>query len=93
MPLSMPPRRVEGHAPTLRTVYEVERILRKAQSEGPISLEEIKRRMSAKRVRHETVRHAVEHYKRLGLAVEGGTGILWTYHPDEAFWRERVSEL
>lgn len=93
MDLAPPPRRVEGHAPTLRTVYSVERILRKAQAEGPISVEEIKRRMPAKRVRHQVVRHAIEHYKRLGLVVEGRKGVLWTYHPDAAFWSEPVAEL
>lgn len=93
MDLAAPPRRIEGHAPTLRTLYAVERILRKAKAEGPISVEEIKRRMPAKRVRHQVVRHAIEHYKRFGLAVEGSKGVLWTYHPDAVFWSEPLEGL
>ena len=40
----MPPK-IEGRGPTLATLHAIERILRDA--EGPISLNEIKRRLAA----------------------------------------------
>lgn len=62
------PPPIKGPAPTLRTIHEIEIIIRKAtdEAETPISLAEIKRRMKAKAVRHETVRAAVDHLERMG---------------------------
>ena len=64
---------------TLSTLHEIERILRDAR--GPISLNEIKRRMRAKAVRHETVRMAVDEFARLGFVVEGPRGVAWIVEP------------
>ncbi len=64
---------------TLSTLHEIERILREAH--GPLSLNEIKRRMSAKAVRHETVRMAVDEFTRLGFVVRGRTGVVWVFEP------------
>lgn len=64
---------------TLSTLHEIERILREAQ--GPLSLNEIKRRMPAKAVRHETVRMAVDEFIRLGFVVSGRAGVIWVFEP------------
>ena len=64
---------------TLSTLHEIEHILRDAR--GPISLNEIKRRMTAKAVRHETVRMAVDEFARLGFVVEGPGGVAWIVEP------------
>jgi hypothetical protein len=69
------PKRIEGRGPTLATVNEVERILRRA--DGPLSLNEIKRRMRAKAVQHSAVRATVDHLGRYGLVVEGSKGVMW----------------
>ena len=64
---------------TLSTLHEIERILREAHS--PLSLNEIKRRMPAKAVRHETVRMAVDEFIRLGFVVSGRSGVVWVFEP------------
>lgn len=64
---------------TLSTLHEIERILREAQ--GPLSLNEIKRRMPAKAVRHETVRMAVDEFIRLGFVASGRAGVIWVFEP------------
>ncbi len=79
MALDEPPE-IDGRGPTLSTLHEIERILRAA--DDPLSLNEIKRRMSAKAVPHRTVRMVVDEFKRLGLASEGSKGVLWTLTMD-----------
>ena len=64
---------------TLSTLHEIEGILREAHS--PLSLNEIKRRMSAKAVRHETVRMAVDEFIRLGFVVSSRSGVVWVLEP------------
>jgi len=64
---------------TLSTLHEIEHILREARS--PLSLNEIKRRMSAKAVRHETVRMAIDEFIRLGFVVSGRSGVTWVLEP------------
>ena len=83
MPL---PAEIDGRGPTLATLHEIETILRKA--DGPLSLNEIKRRMRAKAVRHEMVRQAIEEFKRLGFVVEGSKGVVWTLNLSPALWNE-----
>lgn len=75
----MPPP-IKGPAPRLDTINEIEVIIRKATANGetPISLNEIKRRMKAKAVRHSTVRTAVDHLKRMGC--------VWTTKEGAAEW-------
>ncbi len=72
--IPLPPR-IEGRGPTLATINEVEAILRKA--DGPLSLNEIKRRMRAKSVQHQAVRLAVDHLERLGVVGTGSKGVIW----------------
>jgi hypothetical protein len=72
---------------TLSTLHEIEHILREARS--PLSLNEIKRRMSAKAVRHETVRMAVDEFSRLGFVVEGPGGVAWLIEPSPQAARVR----
>lgn len=79
--IPLPPK-LERRGPTLATINEIERILRKAS--GPISLNEVKRRMDAKSVQHHAVRMAVDHLIRLGCVAEGAKGVLWV-PPSEGF--------
>lgn len=81
--LEMPPP-LRGRGPTLSTLHEVELILR--QAEAALSLNEVKRRMSARAVRHETVRTIVDEFRRLGLVVEGEKGVLWTFSTNRDLW-------
>lgn len=85
----MPPP-LDARGPTLSTMHEVERLLRTA--EGALSLNEIKRRMSARAVPHKTVRMVVDEFKRLGLAAEGSKGVLWTLQENAAAWRRSRAE-
>ena len=88
--LPMPPK-LEARGPTLATMHEIERILRTA--DGPLSLNEIKRRMSAKAVRHDAVRLAVDEFKRLGFVVEGSKGVVWVLNLSAKLWSKRWREL
>ncbi len=63
----------------MSTLREIERILRAARH--PISLNEIKRRMSAKAVRHETVRMVVDEFVRQGFVIRGRAGVVWAFDP------------
>lgn len=89
MPLMMPAP-FDGRGPTLATLHEIERILRTADS--ALSLNEVKRRMSAKAVPHATVRTVVDEFKRLGLVSEGSKGVLWTLQTDDAAWKRARHE-
>jgi len=85
------PPRLEGRGPTLSTLHEIERILRGA--DGPLSLNEIKRRMSAKAVRHSMVRQAVDEFRRLGFVVEGSKGVVWVLNPSPEIWGGKWQDL
>jgi len=88
--LPMPPK-LEGRGPTLSTLHEIERILRDA--DGPLSLKEIKRSMSAKAARHSMVRQAVDEFKRLGFVVEGEKGVVWVLNLSPKVWTGKWREL
>jgi hypothetical protein len=81
--LQLPPK-IDGRGPTLSTMYEIERILREA--EGPISLNEIKRHMSAKAVRHQAVRQVINEFRRLGFVTEGSKGVVWVLNLSPELW-------
>jgi hypothetical protein len=66
-------------------MHEVENIIRDA--DGPLSLNEVKRRMSARAVRHSMVRAAVDELKRLGFVSEGSKGVIWSLQTDEKAWK------
>jgi len=89
--IPLPPK-IEGRGPTLATMHEIERILREA--DGPISLNEIKRRMSAKAVRHQTVRQVANEFRRLGFIAEGSKGVVWVLNASPKLWSKgRVRRL
>jgi hypothetical protein len=85
MVLEMPLRAGEN-GPTLSTLIEVANILQKAREEGPISLAEVGRRMSAKRVRHSSIRASVDLLEQLGHVMSGSKGVHWTENRDPRFW-------
>lgn len=75
-----PPKVVKGPVPKLTTLWTVERILHDAwaRDDGPISLEEVKRRMGSKGIRHSTLRTCVDELVRQGKVSATPTGVLWT---------------
>jgi hypothetical protein len=81
--LPLPPK-IDGRGPTLSTMHEIECILREA--EGPISLNEIKRHMSAKAVRHQAVRQVINEFRRLGFVTEGSKGVVWVLNLSPELW-------
>lgn len=80
------PRSVQKNGPTMAQIVEIGRILEAAAEEPPLSLAEIGRRMSAKRVRHSTVRACVDFLSRIGVVTTGSSGAQWTHEPGERFW-------
>lgn len=88
--LPVPPK-LDGRGPSLSTMHKIERILRRATE--PLSLNEIKRRMPAKAVRHSMVRQAVDEFKRLGFVVEGAKGVVWVLNLSPKVWSGRWREL
>ena len=87
--IPLPPQ-IEGRGPTLATLHEIETILRHA--DGPISINEIKRRMRAKVVRHGKVRASIEEFKRFGFVVEGSRGVIWSLNVDPQAWKKSKSQ-
>jgi len=73
------PPKLKGPSPTLRTVYRVFEIIRAAEEGGelPISLEEIKRRMGAKGVRHATIQNVLAHLEWEGSILRTRDGPIW----------------
>ena len=69
------PARIEGRGPTLAKINEVESILRDA--DGPLSVNEIIRRMKAKEVDRKSVNLAVAHLARFGVVITGSKGVQW----------------
>lgn len=68
-----------GPVPNMKAYWRVEAIVRDANARGedPISFEDIKRRLSAKSVRHSTIRACVSEMERQGNAVVVDAGVLW----------------
>lgn len=75
-----PPKAVSGPVPKLTTLWTIERILHDAwvRDDGFLSLEEIKRRMGSKGIRHTTVRTCVEELVRQGKVSATPSGVMWT---------------
>ncbi|MFA5860650.1 MAG: hypothetical protein WDA16_03040 [Candidatus Thermoplasmatota archaeon] len=75
------PEKMRKPIPNLATVYRVERIMIDANKRGddPITLEEIKRRLGSKGIRHVTVRTCVDELVRQGKVTITSDGVLWTW--------------
>lgn len=72
------------HYPNLSTMLEVEKVLKNA--DGPISKEEIKRRLPTK-IMHQTLTLILTYMENRGLIHIGQKGILWTYNPSRKLKR------
>jgi len=66
------------HYPNLNTVLEVEKVVRTA--DGPLSKEEIKRRLPTK-IMHQTLNVILKYMENRGLILIGEKGVIWTYNP------------
>ena len=66
------------HYPNLNTMLEVEKVLKNA--DGPISKEELKRRLPTK-IMHQTLNIILSYMENRGLIFIGKKGITWTYNP------------
>lgn len=84
------PRKLKGPVPRLDTLWKIERILIDAwkADEPPLSLEEIKRRMGAKGVRHATVKTCVAELARHGDVAVSPSGVLWNRWTPQAVARD-----
>jgi hypothetical protein len=88
MLLEEPPSHLKAN-PTLRTLHEVETILRAAakKHEPPLSFAEIARRMAAKAVRFDVVKTAVLELARHDLVAVGSDGVHWAVVPESVWSR------
>ena len=68
------------HYPTLKTVLEVEKILKNA--ELVLTKEEIKRRLPMK-IMHQTLSLILNYLEERGMVLQGNKGILWIYNPSK----------
>lgn len=66
------------HYPSLRTMLEVEKVLR--NTETTISREELKRRLPFK-IMHQTLNLILLYLEEKGMILDGKKGILWIYNP------------
>lgn len=74
----------------MRTLHQVERILRAAEErdEGPLLLDEIRKRIKGNRVRSSSIRACVDELKRLHLVAEDvKRGAMWVFHDEPSSWR------
>ena len=83
MLMQEPPRHLKAN-PTLKTVHEVERILRDAHAkrEPALSYTEIGRRMAAKMVRFDVVKTSVLELARHHFVAVGSDGVMWIVQPE-----------
>ena len=86
------PAALSGPVPRLDTLWKIERILIEAweADEAPLSLEEIKRRMGSKGIRHATVRTCVDELARHGDIAISPRGVLWNRWSPEALAKDNA---
>ena len=82
MRIPLPPF-VYHEGPTLRTLHELETLLR--SSEMPMTANHIRKRLP-RTVAPRALRDAIDHYRRLGFMSEGSKGVMWTLNTDRGFW-------
>jgi len=68
------------HYPTLKTVLEVEKVIKDADLALP--KEEIKRRLPMK-IMHQTLNLILNYLEDRGIILQGKKGVLWIYTPQE----------
>lgn len=68
------------HYPTLKTVLEVEKVLRNAELVLP--KEEIKRRLPMK-IMHQTLNLILDYLEERGMVLQGDKGVLWVWTPSD----------
>jgi len=76
------------HYPTLRTVFQVEEVLKEAQL--PLTRYQIWKKLN-KRVMKQTINVIVEYLEKRGLIIDGEKGIIWTYQPKKII-EKRIAE-
>lgn len=88
------PASLKGPVPRLDTLWRVERVLLEAweTDEGPLSFEEIKRRMGSKGIRHATVRTCVDELARRGDVALSPSGALWNRWSASAIARDDATK-
>lgn len=68
------------HYPNLKTVLQVEEVLKEA--DGPITREEIKRRLLSG-IMHPTLNVILSYLEERGMIYDGHKGISWIYNPSQ----------
>src|SRR2546427_7040884 len=79
---------VYREGPTLRTLHELETILR--SSETPKTVSHIMKRLP-RMIAATALREAIDHYRRLGFVSEGSKGVMWTLNTDREFWESALT--
>ena len=70
------------HYPTLKTVMEVESVLKKATR--PMKRAEIRRKMK-NRIMHQSLNIILAYFLERGMVVNSNEGFVWIYNPSKAF--------
>jgi len=76
------------HYPTLGTVLNVEKVLR--ESDGPISKNEIKRRLKTG-IMHQTLNCIINYLEERNMVYVGSKGVSWTFKDDRRL-QKRISK-
>lgn len=76
------------HFPTLGTVLKVEKVLR--ESDGPISKNEIKRRLDTG-IMHQTLNFILDYLEERNIVYVGSKGVSWTFK-DNIKLQKRISK-
>ena len=74
---------MDHEGPTLRTLYELETILRR--SEAPMKVSHIRKRLP-RTVAARALGEAIDQYRRLGFVSVGSKGVMWTLNTDRGLW-------
>ena len=70
------------HYPNLRTILEVENVLKEADE--PISKNEIMRRLN-KKIMRQTLNAIIDYLEESGKILNGEKGVLWTFNENPKF--------
>jgi len=70
------------HYPNLRTILEVENVLKEADE--PISKNEIMRRLP-KKIMRQTLNAIIDYLEESGKILNGEKGVLWTFNENPKF--------
>lgn len=89
------PKTSKGSSPTLDTVHRIELVLRDAaaRGEGPLSYNEVERRLPVKKARREATKAAIAELERFHLVAQGSKGVMWVFTESDEAWNAPTEPL